>query len=68
MTDLIARLVALLQGLDGAHYSCLCGRRLRVGLSHELWEVACRLKASVDVEAKLTPEETSRFSLLEVDK
>lgn len=62
---LLARLLSLLEGVEG-HYSCLCGRKLRVGVSPELWQTAVLLRAGLEAGA-VTDEEASRFALLEVD-
>lgn len=63
---LALRLLSLLEGVEGS-YTCLCSRRLKVGLSSELWETAVRLKAALGDSAPLAGEETSRFALIEVE-
>jgi DNA-binding cell septation regulator SpoVG len=66
---LVARLLVLLEGVEGS-YTCVCSRRLRVGLSPEIADVIARLRASLQAAvavAEVTPEEGSRFALVEVD-
>ncbi len=67
MTEaLTRRLLALLDCVEG-NYTCRCGRLLKVGVSSELWQVASALKRALETTEEASPEEQSRFSLLEVD-
>lgn len=67
MNDLVRRMLALLDGVEGT-YTCRCGRGLKVGLSSELWHVRRELTAMLEKGAEpLEGEEGTRFALLEVD-
>ncbi len=67
MNDLIRRLLSLLDGVEGT-YTCRCGRGLKVGVSGELWQAKLQLERLLGEPVTATPEERSRFSLLEVDE
>lgn len=68
LEDAIVRLVALVDGLDGAPYHCACRRYLKLGISDELRQALATVKRAIGERTgeTVTPE-TSRFTWLEVD-
>ncbi len=66
--DLTLRILALLEGVEGTYTCQGCRRGLRVGLSTELWRTAVALRLALGQGPAVTPEEASRFALLEVDE
>lgn len=66
--EAIVRLVALVDGLDGAPYHCACRRYLKLGVSDELRQVLATVKRAIGQRTGEDPiPETSRFTWLEVD-
>ena len=66
--EAIVRLVALVDGLDGAPYHCACRRYLKLGVSDELRQALATVRQAISQRTGEEPiPETSRFAWLEVD-